>query len=107
MRNPNWELEEAVALFEMYFRGTTTNADLELLSKALKRRAHKNGIIVSTTFRNLNGLKMQLGCILYVVSDGKHGFHGASKLFFDTYDLYQNNKREFYNIWDNFSKNYM
>lgn len=49
---------------------------------------------------------MQLGCIHYVVTDGKEGFSGASRLFYDTYKLYQEKREKFNKILENFNCKY-
>ena len=107
MKRINWELEEAVALFAYYFKSNKTNEELEKLSQAYQKRAILNGLQIDEKFRNINGLNMQLGCIHYVVTNGKHGFSSASKLFYDTYDLYQNNYDVFMKIFTNFKQNYL
>ena len=61
---------------------------------------------VDDKFRNLSGMKMQLGCIHYVVTGGKEGMSGASNLFYKTYDLYKNEPTRFQSICDDFYKKY-
>ena len=62
-----WELEEAVALMNLYFRYGATlgvpNDDLLKLSQIYRNRANILGLNVDDKFRNLSGMKMQLGCI--------------------------------------------
>ena len=69
-----WELEEAVALMDLYFRCGATlsvpNDELLKLSQIYRDRANILGLNVDDKFRNLSGMKMQLGCIHYVVTDG-------------------------------------
>ncbi len=88
-----WELEEAVALMDLYFRYGATlsvpNDELLKLSQIYRNRANILGLNVDDKFRNLSGMKMQLGCIHYVVTGGKEGMSGASNLFYKTYDLYK------------------
>lgn len=68
----HWELEEAVALFDIYFKnGGSLNISEDMLVNLRDmyiKRARNNGIIIDEKFRNLSGLKMQLGCIHYVVT---------------------------------------
>ena len=63
-----WELEEAVALMNLYFRYGATlgvpNDELLKLSQIYRNRANILGLNVDDKFRNLSGMKMQLGCIL-------------------------------------------
>lgn len=105
-----WKLEEAVALMDLYFRNGATlsvsNDELLGLSQIYQNRANALGIHVDGKFRNLSGMKMQLGCIHYVVTGGKEGMSGASKLFYQTYDLYKNNQENFQKIRDHFYDKY-
>lgn len=105
-----WELEEAVALFDVYFKnGGNLNISEDILGNLTEmyvRRAKDNGIIVDEKFRNLSGLKMQLGCIHYVVTSRKEGMSNASKLFYDTYELYKTDNGKFQQILKEFYKKY-
>lgn len=49
---------------------------------------------------------MQLGCIHYVVTGGKEGMSGASRLFYQTYDLYRDDPKLFKYICDEFYDKY-
>lgn len=102
----HWDLEEAVALFDIYLKnGGHLSIPEDILVKLRNmyiKRAHDNGIIIDEKFRNLSGLKMQLGCIHYVVTDGKEGMSNASKLFYDTYELYKNDAEKFSQILKEF-----
>lgn len=105
-----WELEETVALFDVYFKnGATLSIPEEKLieiSNAYRNRAKQCGLIVDEKFRNLNGLKMQIGCIHYVVTEGKSGLFGASSLFYKTYELFRNEPARFRKIADDFHGKY-
>ena len=105
-----WELEEAVALFDVYFKNdgnlNVSEDRLGNLTKMYIKRAKDNGIIIDEKFRNLSGLKIQLGCIHYVVTDGKEGMSNASKLFYDTYELYKNDAEKFQWILKEFYRKY-
>ena len=101
-----WELEEAVALFDIYFKnGGNLNVSEDILVNLRDiyiKRAQKNGIIIDEKFRNLSGLKIQLGCIHYVATAGREGMSNASKLFYDTYELYKNDVEKFQQILKEF-----
>ena len=49
---------------------------------------------------------MQLGCIHYVVTSGKEGMSNASKLFYDTYELYKKDAGMFQRILEEFYRKY-
>ena len=87
-----WELEEAVALFDLYFRfGRCLNVpkdEIKNLSFIYIKRAKRLGLHIDDKFRNEAGLSIQLACVHYVVTNGAEGMSNASKLFYDTYKLY-------------------
>lgn len=105
-----WELEEAVVLFDAYFKnGGNLNLSEDTfgsLTDMYIKRAQDNGIIIDEKFRNLSGLKIQLACIHYVVTSGKEGMSNASKLFYDTYELYKNDAEKFQQILKEFYRKY-
>lgn len=108
MLRVKWELEEAVALFTLYFSDTKyTREDLLKLSAAYNKRAKLLGIKTDEKFRNINGLAMQMGCITYVVTNGEHGYSSASKLFYETYKLYQTLPDVFATILQEFNEKYV
>lgn len=106
----NWELEEAVALFDLYFRhgggAGISDGELTALSEAYQRRAGQLGLSVDEKFRNLAGLRMQLACAQYVVTGGQRGLSAASRLFYQTYELYRENPACFQEVKDRFYQKY-
>lgn len=110
MKRVRWELEEAVALMDVYFRygGTLKIPENELLhlSQLYRNRAKILGLQVDEKFRNLAGMQMQIGCIHYVVTDGKEGLSAASRLLYQTYELYKNRPDDFRKICDEFHRKY-
>lgn len=63
-----------------------------------KLRNKYNDIQIDDKFRNENGISMKLGNIDYLFSEGKSGFKNYSKMEYELYDLYLNNKPEFNKI---------
>ena len=110
MNRVKWELEEAVALFDLYLKnGASLSVPEEKLleiSKAYRKRAEQMKLPIDEKFRNLNGLKMQIGCIHFVVTGGQSGLSGASHLFYRTYDLYKEDPIEFQKLADDFYEKY-
>ncbi len=110
MRRIHWDLEEAVALYDLYFKsGQTLSVDknkLEQLSEILNRRAQLKGWIVDNKFRNVTGLSMQIATIHYIVTGGKEGLKNSSKIFREAYDLYRNNPMKFNDILEIFYAKY-
>lgn len=79
----NWDVEELVALIDVYRRsaGKSTNQiDVELLklSNALIARANRLGIVHDEKFRNLNGMKMMFQNVNYIATNGEQGMSAAS-----------------------------
>lgn len=108
MARVTWAEEEAVALFDLYFR-EGMNAPIEQivhLSKIYRERAEDLGLVVDEKFRNVSGLKMQLACIHYVVTEGREGMSNASKLFYATFELYQNDRERYECILREFKAKY-
>lgn len=62
MKRINWDLEEAVALYDLYFKsGQTLSIDkdkLKQLSEILNKRAKLNEWVVDEKFSNVTGLSM-------------------------------------------------
>lgn len=99
MKRIKWDLEESILLFDLYFKyGQTLSIplfEIENMSNKLNKRADILRIEKTETYRNAAGIRMQLGCIHYVVTNGREGFSGASKLFYDTYKLYLDDINKF------------
>ena len=72
-----WDLSEAVVLLDVLLEnwGRTSVQEEKLieLSEMYKRKASAAGIHYDEKFRNLTGLKMQLACMQYIVSNGQEG----------------------------------
>lgn len=59
----SWDCYEVALLFAAYARvasGSDINAEAHQLSKTLRELAIRRGISIDDTYRNLNGMKMQL-----------------------------------------------
>ena len=101
-----WDLSEAIVLMAEYFEASSYTAvsdrRLSLLSEMYKKKAVEAGIKFDEKFRNITGLKMQLACIHYIVTNGHEGMANASKVFYQAYELYQNSPQSFANIRNEF-----
>lgn len=101
-----WDLEEAVVLYDLYFKsGATLSVDIEKLnelSAIMKNRAAVKGVQIDEKYRNVTGLTMQIGCIHYVVTDGKEGLSNVSKIFYEAYDLYKKEPMKFNQMIEEF-----
>jgi hypothetical protein len=88
----NWDVEELVALVDVYERASSgllqdLSEELESLSNVLVKRADLLGIGHDEKYRNLNGLKMMYQNLQYVMSDGEKGLSGASRAMYDVCDF--------------------
>lgn len=105
-----WTLEESVVLIDFYFKHNEathpSKEELERLSSIYNNRADKLKIAHDDKYRNIAGLSMQLACILYVVTDGQAGFSSASRVHYDAYKIYQNDKAKFDAIVKEFYEKY-
>lgn len=105
-----WDLEEAVALCDLYIKSERSlnieKDKIEELSAVLNKRARIKGIIIDDKFRNVSGLSMQIGCIHYVATGGKEGFSNASKIFYEAYELFEKNLSDFNLIVEEFYRKY-
>ena len=106
----NWETDEAVALFDLYFRSGgkafAPRDEVEKLSFLLRNRAKLLGYDIDSKFRNVAGIKRQLACVHSVVTNGAEGLPHTSKLFQNTYKLYQEDPERFAAIHAEFNSRY-
>ena len=60
----------------------------------------------SVTYRNVNGITLQLGAIQFLMTDGAHGISHVSNLFRDTVKLYKENKAAFNRLLEEANQRY-
>lgn len=68
---------------------------VRILSKKLRNRAEANGIEIDEIFRNENGISLQMTKMDYILTDGKIGLPGASKLYAEIANLSKVQPSEF------------
>ena len=105
-----WDLSEAVVLVDTFLtnwgRLSVPEDQLLNLSEMYKRKATASGLFFDEKYRNLSGLRMQLACVQYVVTNGQEGMPNAAKVFHDAYKLFCDNPGEFNDIKDEFYRLY-
>ena len=84
MRPENWQLEEAVMLIDLYYRiqalpSSQVQIEINNLSSLLRKRAAILQKPVDERYRNIDGIKMRLKSIEYLISDGVSGLDSPSK----------------------------
>lgn len=88
----NWDVEELVALIDVYRRseGKTSSAiDEELmnLSTKLHKRAERLEITRDEKFRNLNGMKMMFQNVAYIATGEQQGLSSVSASMRKVYEM--------------------
>ena len=107
----NWDVEELVALIDLYRRSDGKSAEqieLELLalSKAFVGRAKLLGIEHDTKYRNLNGMKMMFQNVVYVASNGEYGLAAVSSSMRKVYEMSNSSPEVFDLILKEVTKRY-
>lgn len=96
-----WDRYEVVLLFRAYERvanGSDINTEAANLSETLRSLAIRRGVTIDDTYRNINGMKMQLANVQYIFTDGKKGLSGASAKIRQMHELYTTNPEEYQSI---------
>ena len=111
MKRIKWDIEEAVAIVDLYFRFekgfiSDLNAELMRLSEKLNRRADILGIVHDEKFRNLNGMKCIFQNVRYCATGGEVGLSNVSRLHKQTVELYFNDRKKFDEILNSFREKY-
>ena len=96
-----WNQHEVALLIDAYLK-VTKGADLgqtaEGLSLTLRKLAMQAGQTIDDTYRNVNGMKMQLANVQYLFTDGERGLSGASSMIRQMYELYKTDPAEYQTI---------
>ena len=96
-----WDRHEVALLFAAY-EHVAGGSDIEIeatqLSKALRNLAIRRRVSIDDTYRNINGMKMQLANVQYLFTNGEKGLSGASALIRQMFELYQTNQAEYQTI---------
>ncbi len=115
----SWDRYEVALLFSAYERvtnGSDVSDEAERLSRSLRNLAIRRNVAIDDTYRNINGMKMQLANVQYLFTSGESGLSGASALIRQMYDLYMDDLKEWLTdvidtngltalvlLWDEFS----
>lgn len=88
----SWDQYEVALLFDAYEKvsqGANINDEATRLSVVLRHLAEQRGVSIDETYRNVNGMKMQLANVQYLFTGGKKGLSGASVMIRQMYEIYQ------------------
>lgn len=107
----NWDVEELVALIDVYRSSGNMSAaaieeNLSALAERLVKRADKLGIAHDEKFRNLNGMKMMFQNVVFIATEGKQGLSAASSSMQKVYSLLLSNPEVFEMILTEFNCKY-
>ena len=106
----NWDVEELVALIDVYRRSNTDgfaiDEELESLSEKLVRRANILRIAHDEKYRNYNGMKMMYQNVVYIATNGSQGLSAASSSMQKVYELLNSNPEVFEMILKEFNSRY-
>lgn len=107
----NWDVEELVALIDVYrssgdMPSSTIDEKLSGLAERLVKRADKLGITHDEKFRNLNGMKMMFQNVVFIATNGKQGLSAASSNMQKVYSLLLSNPDVFEMILSEFNRKY-
>lgn len=90
-----WNQTEALILLNAFIQVSaeklTRKDAISLVSKTLRERSAQNGILIDDTFRNENGIALQMSVMEYIFTDGAKGLKKATtpKLFIQTVALFK------------------
>ncbi|MCM1227011.1 MAG: hypothetical protein NC320_06235 [Clostridium sp.] len=81
--------------YENVVNGSSMKEQVSWLSDILRRLASINWIVIDGTFRNINGMNMQLGNVQFLFTGGEKGLSGTSRAIRNMYDIYVNDHDQF------------
>ena len=106
MRNSEWNKYEVAILLEGYIRIANGNANRKDVAKEISERLRYEKKHESITYRNINGITLQLGAIEYLMTDGAHGISHVSNLFRDIVKLYKEDYYAFVSLLEEANNQY-
>ena len=98
MRNAKWNKYEATLLIDGYKKVANCHASVKEVAMRISERIRPSNLQDCDTYRNVNGITLQLGAIQFLMSDGAHGISHVSNLFREMVKLYKEDSTEFAKI---------
>ena len=96
-----WNRHEVALLINAYFQvaeGADLGQTAKELSFTLRKLAIQAGQPIDDTYRNVNGMKMQLANVQFLFTRGEKGLSGASTMIRRMYELYNTDPAAFQTI---------
>ena len=102
MKRIPWNIYEATLMLDTYFRiesgEIASKSAIAELSSTLRLMAVNNGDIIDNIYRNENGIAIQLGCMKYVLTNGKYGFSHGPKIYSEIVRIYKQEPEKYAQI---------
>lgn len=95
MKNSKWNKYEAALLIDGYKRVASGYASRKDVAIRLSERLRIPEMKGYETYRNINGITLQLGAIEFLMTGGAHGISHVSNLFRDIVKLYKEDNASF------------
>ena len=95
MKNSKWNKYEAALLIDGYNRVANGQASIKEVAMRISERIRPSNLQDCETYRNVNGITLQLGAIQFLMTDGAHGISHVSNLFREIVKLYNEDSTEF------------
>lgn len=95
MKNLKWNKYEAALLIEGYKKIANGYASRKEVAIKISERLRIPEMRGYETYRNINGITLQLGAIEFLMTDGAHGISHVSNLFRDIVKLYKEDNASF------------
>ena len=108
--NIRWNRYETALLVEAYEKVSqkviSRKDAVAQLSKQLRNGSAAMGLSISDTFRNENGISMQMTVIKNILTNSDSSFGSSSKVFLEVCNLYLNDKQSYGQILERAKKMY-
>lgn len=106
MKNTKWNKYEAALLIDGYNRVANGKVSRKEVAMNISERLRYSGLIDSETYRNVNGITLQLGAIEFLMTDGAHGISHVSNLFREIIKLFKEDYTAFANLLEEANHRY-
>lgn len=106
MKNLKWNKYEAALLIEGYKRVVNGQASRKEVAIIISKRLKLPEMIDYDTYRNTNGITLQLGAIEFLMTDGAHGISHVSNMFREIVELYKEKPTEFARLLEEAKQRY-
>ncbi len=106
MKNSKWNKYETALLIDGYKREANGHASIKEVAMRISERIRPSNLQDCETYRNVNGITLQLGAIQFLMTDGAHGISHVSNLFREIVKLYKEDPTEFARLLDEARQSY-